>query len=230
MTPRSTGRLIITIDGPAGVGKSTAAELLARRLGVAYLDTGATYRALALQALREGWHPIADTKRLAALARRLPIAFTPHPSGGVSVLLDGDDVTSAIRTEEISEAAAQISQHPEVRAAMVRRQRELANRHGVVVEGRDTGSVVFPEATYKFFLTAEPSVRAKRRQRELLRLYGSRPPLAPIREQLHFRDSLDRTRRVGPLVKPAGSVTIDTTRLTASQVVRAMLCAIAPTR
>ena len=215
--------LIITIDGPAGVGKSTAAQLLARRLGLVYLDTGATYRTLAYAALQGGLHPILDAKRLAAMARHLPIRLQPGRSGVLRVTLDGQDVTQAIRTEEVSEAAAQISQHPAVRAAMVKRQRELANRHGVVVEGRDTGSVVFPHAAHKFFLHAAPSVRAKRRQLELSRLYGARPPLAQVQEQLHFRDGLDRTRRIGPLIKPEGAMALDTSRLGARQVVRAML-------
>jgi cytidylate kinase len=131
-------------------------------------------------------------------------------------------VTHAIRTEEVSEAAAHISQYPGVRAAMVRRQRELAEARGVVVEGRDTGSVVFPEAPYKFFLTASPLVRAKRRQSELAKRYGSKPPLAQIQEQLHFRDQLDRTRRVGALVKPTGALVIKTSDRTAHQVVQAM--------
>ncbi len=134
----------------------------------------------------------------------------------------------------MSEAAAQVSQYPEVRAAMVALQRRLSQRpwpdpvngavrRGVVVEGRDTGSVVFPHAAYKFFLKADPATRARRRQRELERLYGSRPPLTQIQEQLHFRDGLDRHRRVGTLVKPKGAVAIDTTRRTALQVVRVML-------
>jgi cytidylate kinase len=146
------------------------------------------------------------------------------------ITLNGIDVTKAIRTEEVAEAAAQISQHPAVREAMVRRQRELAKLssrqtpvQGVVVEGRDTGSVVFPGATHKFFLDASPLVRAKRRQRELSRLYGARPPLVQVKDQLHFRDGLDRTRRVGPLMKPNGAVALDTTHLTALQVVREML-------
>ncbi len=215
--------LVITIDGPAGVGKSTVAKRLARRLGLVYLDTGATYRALAYAALHAKLNPITDAKQVSRLARQLPLQFRPAPNGGVRVLLNTVDVTDRIRTEEVSEAAAQVSQDPEVRAAMVALQRRLANRHGVVVEGRDTGSVVFPHATHKFFLDADPSIRAKRRQRELSRLYGARPPIAQVREQLHFRDSLDRSRRVGPLIKPPGSVTIDTSRLSASQVVQLML-------
>ena len=199
------------------------AKRLARRLGLVYLDTGATYRALAYAALHAKLNPITDAKRVSRLALRLPLQFHPAPRGGVRVLLNTVDITDRIRTEEISEAAAQVSQDPEVRAAMVALQRRLADCHGVVVEGRDTGSVVFPHATRKFFLDADPSIRARRRQRELTRLYGAQPPLAQVQEQLHFRDSLDRSRRVGPLIKPHGSVAIDTSRLSASQVVRVML-------
>ena len=220
---RARRPLVITIDGPAGVGKSTAAKLLARRLGLLYLDTGATYRALAYAARQRVLHPVADAGRIAQLARRLPIKLTIRKDGSLQVRLSGVDVTKAIRTEEVTEEAALVSQHPSVREAMVKRQRELAHRDGVVVEGRDTGSVVFPRATYKFFLDADPAVRAHRRQRELGRLYGSRPPLAQIREQLHFRDALDLNRRVGPLIKPDGAIALDTSRLTAPQVVRALL-------
>ncbi|MDP3722198.1 MAG: d(CMP) kinase [Candidatus Omnitrophota bacterium] len=242
---------MITIDGPAGVGKSTAAQRLARRLGIAYLDTGATYRALAYAALHptpwrirrrricaagagpsgsaRGWdhrerlNPVTDVQRLAALARRLPLRLRCAPAGSPRVSLGGLDITRQIRTEEISEAAAQLSQHPEVREAMVERQRALANRHGMVVEGRDTGSVVFPDAACKFFLDATPAIRARRRQRELKALYGTCPPLVQVREQLHFRDGLDRSRRIGPLITPPGAIVIDTSHLTASQVVGVML-------
>ena len=215
--------MVITIDGPAGVGKSTTAQLLAKRLRLTYLDTGATYRALAYAALRQGLRPIEDAKPLASLARRLPITLTRGPGGSLRVSLSGADVTRAIRTEEVTEAAAQISQHPEVRRAMVQRQRELANQHGVVVEGRDTGSVVFPQATHKFFLDADATIRARRRQQELGRFYGTPPSLALVREQLHFRDRIDQIRRVGPLVKPTGAVAINTSHLTARQVVSKMI-------
>ena len=236
--PESRTPFIVTIEGPAGVGKSTVAKLLAKRLGVMYLDTGATYRSLAYAAVQAALNPITDRHRLAMLAHRLPLILQPTPEGGLRVKLGSTDVTTQIRTEEVSEAAAQVSQYPEIRAAMVALQRRLARRpwtdprngvarQGAVVEGRDTGSVVFPKAPHKFFLDADPAVRARRRQQELERLYGSRPPLAQVREQLHFRDGLDRHRRVGPLVKPAGALAIDTTHRSAAQVVRLMLAHIA---
>lgn len=238
-------RFVITIDGPAGVGKSTVAKRLATRLGLVYLDTGATYRALAYAALKANLNLVADAGKVSALARGLSLQLRPAPDGGVRVFLNRADITRAIRTEEVSEAAALVSQEPDVRAAMVSLQRKIAFAHfttspplgrlprafsleprastGVVVEGRDTGSVVFPRATFKFFLDADPAIRARRRQQELARLYGTKPPLGQVREQLHFRDSLDRSRRVGPLVKPAGAVVIDTSHLTAPHVVRVML-------
>ena len=224
--------LVVTIDGPAGVGKSTTAKLLAKRLGLMYLDTGATYRALAYAALhaKPKLHVVADRHKIAALARQLPLQLRPTPEGGLRVILAGKNITTRIRTEEVSEAAAQVSQYPEVRAAMVTLQRRLARQAGVVVEGRDTGSVVFPRAAFKFFLDADPTVRARRRQGELARLYGNMPPLAQVKDQLHFRDGLDRTRRIGPLVKPSGAIAIDTSRLPAAGVVRAMLKHIARAR
>jgi len=218
--------LVITIDGPGGVGKSTVAKLLAKRLGVMYLDTGATYRALAFAALER--HLISDVPRLSAFARQLPLQLHGMADGSLQVLLDGRDVSREIRAERISEAAAQISQYPKVREAMVSLQRSLANAHGVVVEGRDTGSVVFPKATHKFFLDADPAIRAQRRQRELMKRYGSRSSLRLVQEQLQFRDELDRSRRVGPLVKPKGAIAIDTSRVSAAQVVRSMLRRIRP--
>ena len=218
----ATQKLVITIDGPAGAGKSTVAKLLAKELGLTYLDTGATYRALAFAWTKEPNVEITDVLRLAAMARWLPIRFESGHSGAPRVFLNGVEITRTIRTQEVSEAAAQISQYPEVRSAMVARQRELAKDKGLVVEGRDTGSVVFPGADYKFFLDADLSVRARRRQQELRKLYGEPTPLAQIREELHFRDSLDIHRHVGPLVKPKGAVAIDTTNLTARQVMQRM--------
>lgn len=218
-----TQPLVITIDGPAGSGKSTAAKHLAKKLGLLYLDTGATYRVLAYAAIQKGLHPIADAKRIARMVGKLPFAFRQGPDGQIRVLLDRLDVSRVIRTEEITEAAAYLAQDPRVRKTLVERQRQWARKEGVVAEGRDTGSVVFPQATHKFFLKASLAVRAHRRQRELSKLYKSQTPLAQVSEQLHFRDSLDRTRRVGPLIKPKGAVEMDTSHLTVPQVVEAML-------
>lgn len=213
--------IVVTIDGPGGVGKSTVAKTLAQSLEIMYLDTGATYRALAFAALEKHW--VSNVERLAHLAKHLPLRLKPLPGGGLRVLLDGRDITRAIRTERISEAAAQVSQYPQVREAMVNLQRRLASQHSVVVEGRDTGSVVFPHAAYKFFLDANPAIRARRRQKELTQLYGTKASLKLVEEQLQFRDELDRSRKTGPLVKPDGAVVIDTSRLTIGQVVKRML-------
>ncbi|HBH96401.1 MAG TPA: cytidylate kinase [Candidatus Omnitrophica bacterium] len=234
---RSTRPLVITIDGPAGAGKSTAAKLLAKQLGLMYLDTGATYRALAYAALRRRID-LADRRRLARLGRALPIRLKPLESGAVRVLLNGEEVTRPIRTERVTEAAAILAQYPSVRQAMVRLQRRLAaaslaaggtpspardvparSQAGVVAEGRDTGSVVFPHARYKFFLTASTSIRATRRQEELRGVEGRAPSVARIARKLRQRDRLDRTRRTGPLIKPAGCIVLDTSHLGIEDVV-----------
>ncbi len=221
-SPISRLPLIITIDGPAGVGKSTVAKLLAHRLGWVYLDTGATYRAVAYEALRRGLNP-CQAIQMAQLARRLPLTLNRSAAGQVSVRLKGRDVTRAIRTERVTDAAAIVAQHPQVRLALVRLQRRLARASGVVVEGRDTGSFVFPRAPYKFFLTATLSVRAARRQRELRQVQGRSPSRAVIARQLRARDGLDLRRTLGPLIKPCGAVLLDTSHLSAPRVVSRLL-------
>lgn len=213
---------MITIDGPAGVGKSTVAKLLAKRLGLLYLDTGATYRALAYQALLIGADP-RDERAMARLARSLGVVLRQSTDGGLRVMLNGRDVTRQIRTERVTEAAAAVAQHPQVRRALVRLQRRLARRHACVVEGRDTGSVVFPAARDKFFLTADVRIRARRRQMELQGVQGRAPDVAVIARQLKQRDGLDRRRTVGPLVKPPHAMVMDTSHLKAEQVVQQML-------
>ena len=219
---RRVQRFIITIDGPAGVGKSTVAKLLAKRLRLRYLDTGATYRALAYRALLEGVDP-KDEERLMPLARALRVELRRSATDRMTVLLHGREVTRQIRTERVTEAAAAVAQHPRVRGAMVRLQRQLADAQACVVEGRDTGSVVFPKARCKFFLTATVRVRAHRRQRELRSVQGRAPSLRVIARQLTARDGLDRRRTIGPLVKPPSAMTVDTSHLRAEAVVRRML-------
>jgi len=217
-----TDPLIITIDGPAGAGKSTVAKLLARRLRLRYLDTGATYRALAYEALSRRMDP-SDEVRLVRVARRLNLVFIHEGWGRLRILLNGRDVTRRIRTEAVTDAAAIVAQHPRVRAVLVRLQRRLIRSHRLVVEGRDTGTVVFPHASYKFFLTAQARVRARRRQMELQGVQGRSPSLSAIAGQLRTRDRLDRRRRVGPLLKPPGAIVLNTSSLRAPDVVKRLL-------
>lgn len=220
--------MVVTIDGPGGVGKSTVAKLLARRLGIMYLDTGATYRALAYATLQRDLNAVTDVRQIAVLARRLPLRLEPSDGGSLRVWLDGQDVTQEIRKERVSEEAAFVSQHPTVREAMVRLQRRLASHRSVVVEGRDTGSVVFPRAQHKFFLTAQPEIRARRRRRDIQKRYGMHVALSEVRDKLEVRDRLDRTRRIGPLVKPRTAIAIDTSRLSIAQVVSRIYRCIRP--
>ena len=222
-------RLLITIDGPAGVGKSTAAKLLARKLGILYIDTGATYRSLAYVALASQVS-LANVPQLVKVAKSLPLVLRRSRSGGLRVLLDGRDVTRVIRTERITDAAAVVDQHAKVRAILVRLQRRLAGQQSCVVEGRDTGSVVFPGASHKFFLTARTTIRAKRRHAELCGIQLDHPSISTIARQLRQRDRLDRSRQVGPLIRPAGAIRIDTSDLDAQAVVSRMLDHLSPKR
>jgi cytidylate kinase len=203
--------LVITIDGPAAAGKSTTARLLAGRLGLSFLDTGAMYRALALKAIRQG---IQDPSQIARIAEGTSIAV------GERVLLDGEDVTEAIRRPEITAAVRPIADAPLCRAQLVRMQRDARRAPGLVTEGRDQGSVVFPEADHKFYLDARLEVRARRRHAQL----GG--DLAEVERSIARRDLEDRSRKVGPLVRPPGAVEIDTSALTVEEVVARMLAAI----
>ncbi len=206
-----TKKLIITIDGPSGTGKSTAARLLARRLGYLYLDTGAMYRAVALKALRKEVN-LTDSKTLAKLAERCRVTFRKSPSGRMRVFLDGKDVTVAIRKPKVSEAASRAALVPGVRRALVRQQRALGRRGGIVAEGRDTGTVVFPRAGLKFYLTAALTERAKRRHRELCRA-GISVRFPEVLRQVRKRDRRDRSRSASPLKPARGAVRVDNTSL-----------------
>lgn len=214
-------KFVITIDGPSGSGKSTAARGLARRLGWLYLDTGAMYRAIALKAVRERV-PLTDAKALARLAGRTRIAFHRAAGGGNRVLLDGKDVTRQIRRPEISTAASRVAVVPGVRRALVREQRRLGRAGGLVAEGRDAGTVVFPEAPLKFFITASPAERARRRHAEL-RAMGHRVSLARVFRETQARDRRDCGRKVAPLRPARGAVRIDNTRLQPREVLAKLM-------
>ncbi|MFW6146251.1 MAG: (d)CMP kinase [Planctomycetota bacterium] len=209
--------MIITIDGPAGSGKSTVARGLARRLGLAYLDTGAMYRAVTLRALRNGVDLTdADALTRCAAGAELDLAYD---GDRLRVVLDGRDVSEAIRSVEVTEASGHLASAPAVRAVLVDQQRRVAGAWGdVVTEGRDQGSVVFPDATVKFFLVADPAVRARRRRDEL-RARGEAVEYDAIYDAMVARDRRDAGRDVGPLVKPDGAIEVDTTDLTVEQVI-----------
>jgi cytidylate kinase len=217
--PESSRRLVVAIDGPAGAGKSTTARLLAERLGYALLDTGAIYRTLALQARERGiaWD---DGPGVAALAPGLDITFELR-DGVNRVLLDGVEISPRIRTPELSDGASRVSALPEVRAALLGLQRRLGAEGGVVVEGRDIGTVVFPEAEAKFFLTASADERTRRRVAEL-QASGRIVDAAQTRDDLMARDHRDSSRAVAPLRKADDAVEIDSSTMTAAEVVARM--------
>jgi len=208
--------MIVTIDGPAGSGKSTLARNLARRLGWTYLDTGAMYRVVALRVQEERLDP-SQTNAASELARTARIGFE-WSDKELKVLLNDRDVTGLVRTEAVSVLASKVSAIPEVRSAMVEKQRELGRRYpNVVTEGRDQGSVVFPDAELKVYLDADVRERARRRFDQLHEL-GQPADFSAILAALKERDERDRTRSASPLVVPNDAVVIDTTNLTAEQV------------
>ncbi len=214
---RRPNGIVVAIDGPAGAGKSTVAKLVAKRLGYLYVDTGAMYRAVALKALRLGMD-IRDEVVMSHLAQMTDIVLQPQPDGGVRVFLDGEDVSEAIRTPEVSEAASVISAYQGVREALTAKQKLLAERGGVVMEGRDVQTVVAPDAEVKIFLTASLQERAKRRWLEL-RERGVDIPYEQVLRDLEERDERDRNRSIAPLRKAPDAVEIDTTDMTVEQVV-----------
>lgn len=210
-------KLIIAIDGPVGSGKSTLARRVAALLGYIYIDTGAMYRAVALKALRRGISLDAGDE-LTALTRDTRIDLRAQ-DGGQQVYLDGEDVTAAIRTPEVAQAASKIAVVPGVRQVLVAEQRRAGEQGGVVMEGRDIGSVVFPDAELKIFLTASPEIRAERRWREHQQK-GEAIDLARTLEEVHERDRRDRERTSSPLVRAHDAVVVDSTAMNPEEVAR----------
>ncbi len=204
--------MIVAIDGPAGAGKSSAARTLARNLGFRFLDTGAMYRAVALAALRRS-HDWNQPEALAELARDLSIEV-----GDQRVLLDGEDVTREIRTSTVTSLTHYAANNPAVREHLVVLQREAAGRDNVVTEGRDQGTVVFPDAQCKIFLTASPAERARRRLLDLEKR-GEQATFAEVLEQQNLRDERDAAREVGPLKPASDAILVITDGLTPEQVV-----------
>lgn len=211
---------VITIDGPAGSGKSTVAKLVADRLGFAFLDTGAIYRALAFlaQTSQISWD---DEDKLAQLAANLKIEFK-RIHGTNRIFVNNQDISEQIRTPQISQGASQVSRHPKVRQTLLKFQREFANHNSLVAEGRDTGSVVFPNASTKIFLNASVHVRAERRYKELL-ASGHNVQLEKIQKEVEERDVRDSTRKVAPLCPAPDAIVIDTSDMNIDQVVEKII-------
>src|ERR1700681_1912741 len=213
MTDPSQRKLIIAIDGPAGVGKSTLAARLARKLGYVNLESGAMYRALALKAIE--WDASFDDEdTLLKMAQDSTITLE-RAIGGNRVLLNGKDISSRIRERDVSEGASRVSVHPKVREWMVARQREMGTGGGVVMEGRDIGTKVFPDADLKIFLDADPVVREQRRM-EQQKIKGE--VAANVAADLRERDHRDRTRAASPLVAAADAKVIDSSKLSEDEV------------
>jgi len=204
-------RPIVTIDGPAGSGKSTTARTVARRLGYTYLDTGAMYRAMTVKVLKTGIDP-GDPDALARLARETDIDVRPYPDG-MRVILDGVDVTDDIRTPDVTQASSPVSAAAGVRERMVELQRRIGEGGGIVAEGRDMGSVVFKDAEVKIYLDASLACRAARRSKEL-EAAGTLVDLEKMEKDMESRDAYDSSREHSPLVIPEGSIIVDTTEMT----------------
>jgi len=213
--------MIIAIDGPAGAGKSTVAKLLAQKLKFLYLDTGAMYRALTLKVLTEKID-IKDNARIIQLASESSIDLINNPDGTLKVLLDGVDVSSAIRQPKITQFVSEIAKIGDVRKVMVGLQRKLGKQGDAVLDGRDIGTVVFPQADKKFYVDADFKERVKRRHKEALGL-GQDLTFEDVSSDLSNRDQIDSNRAVAPLKKADDAIYVDTTNMTIEEVVERLL-------
>jgi cytidylate kinase len=218
-------KLTIAIDGPAGSGKSSVAQRVAKLLGYLYLDSGAMYRAVALKALQNNGLALSSQKELEDLAAQTQIELKPTPPDLVEegvknqVILDGVDVTQAIRTPEVAQAASQVATVAKVRQLLVAQQQRVGAGGGVVMEGRDIGTVVFPKAELKIFLEASPEVRAERRWKEHEQ-EGEHLALAQVIEEVRERDKRDRERKVSPLIRAKDAVLVDNTAMDVEETAR----------
>lgn len=215
--------MIITIDGPAGAGKTTIAKLVAKRLGAYHIDSGAMYRAVALAALDKGVDP-SDSRKVAELLSKIEIVYIPLPSG-FELFLNGEEVSKRLRLAEVTAGSSAVAVHPQVRRYMVSIQRELGRKYDLVMEGRDIGSFVFPDADFRFYLDAGIEERARRR----LMQYNIKPTtksLASTIDDIQERDRRDSSRHIAPLVIPRGARIIDSTDLSIEEVVDEILKAV----
>jgi len=213
-------QMVIAIDGPAGAGKSSVAKRVAQALGYRYLDTGALYRALAWKAMQRGLRP-QDTRYIIEMTRETRVELQ-QSNGEQRVLVDGEDVTEAIRVPEVGNLASPISAIPEVREILLDWQREFGRQGGIVAEGRDTGTVVFPKADVKIFLTASLDERARRRHKELLER-GINISFEQVKLDMEARDQRDSTRHVAPLRPAPDAVLINTDHMSLGEVVEEVL-------
>ena len=212
---------IITIDGPSGSGKGTVSRLLADKLSFQYLDSGALYRVLSIAATRRNVDT-ANKVELSLIAEHMDVIFKTSAQGTFDILLEGENITSDVRTETTGALASQLAAYPEVRDALMKRQRLFARGNGLVADGRDMGTVVFPAADLKIYLTASIDERAKRRHKELIEK-GEDVSLRALAEQVKARDERDINREVSPLVAATDAIELDTSNMSALEVLDTVL-------
>jgi len=216
---------IVAIDGPGGVGKSTVARRLAERLSLPFLETGAMYRALGYKVVSRGVDP-AREREVAALAETLDLRMERGEDGSLEILLDGEVLGDRARSEQVAQVTSQVAAYPQVRRRMVELQQRVGRETGGVIEGRDIGTKVFPQTPLKFFLEADPEERARRRYRELAGRPGADADLGAVRAEMESRDRRDAGRADSPMHKDSSYTVIDTTELTADEVVEHLLAAV----